>query len=171
MKATGAGVWAVIPAGGDGRRLLPLTSRLAGDARPKQFCALKAVIAILFVVVVADPGAAQAPKGPAGGELYPLTPGGDRFFRLDWESVERCGRTLVRGYVVNDSPYAVGRMQLLVDSLDADDRVVAQSVSWVVGTLTPFSRLYFEAAVPRPAVKYRVRVFAYDRIEAAREFR
>lgn len=40
MKAMEAGVWAVVLAGGDGRRLLPLTSRLAGDARPKQFCAI-----------------------------------------------------------------------------------------------------------------------------------
>ena len=40
MKATEAGVWAVVLAGGEGRRLLPLTSRLAGDARPKQFCAI-----------------------------------------------------------------------------------------------------------------------------------
>lgn len=32
--------WAVILAGGDGTRLLPLTRRIAGDDRPKQFCAL-----------------------------------------------------------------------------------------------------------------------------------
>lgn len=40
MKRTQAGLWAVILAGGDGKRLLPLTSRLAGDTRPKQFCAV-----------------------------------------------------------------------------------------------------------------------------------
>jgi mannose-1-phosphate guanylyltransferase len=32
--------WAVILAGGDGTRLLPLTRQLAGDERPKQFCSL-----------------------------------------------------------------------------------------------------------------------------------
>lgn len=32
--------WAILLAGGDGTRLRPLTQRIAGDARPKQFCAL-----------------------------------------------------------------------------------------------------------------------------------
>ena len=32
--------WGVILAGGDGKRLLPLTKRITGDNRPKQFCAI-----------------------------------------------------------------------------------------------------------------------------------
>jgi mannose-1-phosphate guanylyltransferase len=40
LESGGAGRWAIILAGGDGTRLRPLTRVLAGDERPKQFCAL-----------------------------------------------------------------------------------------------------------------------------------
>jgi mannose-1-phosphate guanylyltransferase len=40
MSSTSKLPWAVILAGGDGTRLRPLTQRLTGDSRPKQFCRL-----------------------------------------------------------------------------------------------------------------------------------
>jgi mannose-1-phosphate guanylyltransferase len=38
QQGLGAGAWGVLLAGGDGTRLQSLTIRIAGDARPKQFC-------------------------------------------------------------------------------------------------------------------------------------
>jgi len=39
--------WGVILAGGDGKRLLPLTRKLTGEDRPKQFCALSGTDTLL----------------------------------------------------------------------------------------------------------------------------
>src|SRR6266536_2889304 len=40
MTSGAIGNWSLILAGGDGTRLRPLTRQIAGDTRPKQFCAL-----------------------------------------------------------------------------------------------------------------------------------
>ncbi|MGH7278240.1 MAG: sugar phosphate nucleotidyltransferase [Candidatus Rokuibacteriota bacterium] len=40
MTSSQAPIWALILAGGDGTRLQSLTRKIAGDARPKQFCSL-----------------------------------------------------------------------------------------------------------------------------------
>jgi Nucleotidyl transferase len=42
-----SGRWGVILAGGDGKRLLPLTRKLTGEDRPKQFCALSGTDTLL----------------------------------------------------------------------------------------------------------------------------
>ena len=99
--------------------------------------------------------------------IEPLLPGWERFFTLDWEVVEAGGRPVVRGYVMNGSPYTVTRMQLLLDALDGSGRVVAQQIRWVPGSIGAFSRAYFEIPVRQRAQTYRVRVLAYDRLETA----
>lgn len=40
MRSLDANVWGIVLAGGQGRRLLPLTRYIAGDHCPKQFCAV-----------------------------------------------------------------------------------------------------------------------------------
>ncbi len=42
-----SGRWGLIMAGGDGKRLLPLTRKLTGEDRPKQFCALSGTDTLL----------------------------------------------------------------------------------------------------------------------------
>jgi hypothetical protein len=58
--------------------------------------------------------------------IEPPVPGWERFFKIDWEAVEPRGRPVVRGYVLNDSPYTVTRMQLLLDALDGSGCVGLQ---------------------------------------------
>jgi hypothetical protein len=96
--------------------------------------------------------------------IEPLVVGWERYFTFEWEVVEQRGQPVVRGYVTNDSPYTVSRTQLLLDALDGTGRVVAQQVSWIPGTLTAFSRVYFEIPAQQRANTYRVRMLAYDRL-------
>ena len=85
---------------------------------------------------------------------------------MTWDTVQRRGRLEVEGYINNGSPYRVGNLRVLVDSLDDSGRIVNQRVSWVLGELGGDSRLYFDVPVT-PADHYRVRVFSYDRIDEA----
>lgn len=112
------------------------------------------------VLVAAGPAPAQT--------LTPHIVGWERYFTVTWETFERRGRTHVGGYVVNQHGAAMGRVRLLVDSLDASGRVLAQRVDWLVGDVPPFGRRYFEAPVPQPAAAYRVSVFTFDPVQGAR---
>jgi hypothetical protein len=110
--------------------------------------------------------AAGGALSPATGKvLEPMVVGWERIFKIDWQATDSKGRPVVHGYLLNDSPYIVTKIQLLVEGLDDSDRIVGQRVAWVPGDLTPFTRVYFSTPA-EPAPKYRVRVFAYDRIEA-----
>src|SRR5262245_41836656 len=123
---------------------------------------LHSVRGLLFVVVLllAAPGAAPAQ------EIQPLMQGWEQYFSVTWDTIQRRGRTEVEGYIINTSSYRVGRVRVLVDSLDNANRVVDQKVAWVSGESAGGDRLYFNVPVT-PAASYRARVFSYDRIEYA----
>jgi mannose-1-phosphate guanylyltransferase len=68
--------WAVILAGGEGSRLLPLTRQLAGDERPKQFCSLLGRGTLLD-----DTRRRVAHAVHASRTLYVLTRSHERFYQ------------------------------------------------------------------------------------------
>lgn len=103
-----------------------------------------------------------AGAGVAAQPLTPHVPEAERDFAVSWEMFERRGRPLLSGYVVNHYGASAGRVQLLVESLDASGHVAGQRVEWLAGEVPPFSRRYFEVHVSRPAPSYRVRVFAFE---------
>ena len=105
--------------------------------------------------------------------IEPHQPGWERWFKLDWETGEYNGHTVVKGYLRNDSPKTIGQVQLLVDALDATGGILSQRVSWMGGsTMEPFSRRYFVAEAPlvdiapQQAAQYRVRVYSYTELQA-----
>src|SRR5262245_17156407 len=97
----------------------------------------------------------------------PMVQGWERYFSITWEPFERHGVHYVGGYVDNTFGLPARRIQLLVDGLDASGNVVSQKVSWLGSDLTPGTHAYFETRDPEPGKTYRVRVFAFDRIQTA----
>ena len=65
MTPTQAGVWAVMLAGGDGKRRRPLTSRLAGDAWPTQCCAIVGGETLLETSAIWSARRVARGRGPA----------------------------------------------------------------------------------------------------------
>jgi hypothetical protein len=118
------------------------------------------VLWVSLLLVVASPAIVRAQ------ELRPLMLGWEQHFTVTWDAVQRRGRQEVAGYVYNRSPYRVGNVRVLVNSVDDTGRIVGQRVSWVLGELGADSRLYFEVPAT-PAAGYRVSVFSYDRIDQA----
>lgn len=118
---------------------------------------------VTLALLLAGIGLATAPS--ASKLLEPMVLGWERIFRVDWQAKEGSREPVLQGYLVNDSPYIVTRIQLLVESLDQSGNVVGQRVAWMPGSMQPFDRRYFSEAAPGLAPAYRVRVFAFDRIE------
>jgi hypothetical protein len=120
-----------------------------------------AAVAILIgLTMLASPARSQVK------EMQPLVVGWERYFTLTWEPFESRGRPGVSGRVNNVSPYSVRNVRVLVDSLDSGGQIVAQRIAWVPGDLGGGGSVYFEVPVT-PSPSYRVRIFAYDRVESS----
>jgi mannose-1-phosphate guanylyltransferase len=78
----GSGVWAVLLAGGDGHRLQSLTSRITGDARPKQFCCLFGEQSLLL-----DTKQRIEPMFEENRTLFLVTRAHERYYKPDLSGV------------------------------------------------------------------------------------
>ena len=123
---------------------------------------MRALVLVIAVFMVLATGA-----GAAAQRLTPHVATWERYFTVSSEPFERRGRPHLSGYIVSEYGAPATRVQLLVESLDTSGQVVAQRVEWVAGDVAPFSRRYFEVPAPEPASSYRVRVLAFDFIQAA----
>jgi hypothetical protein len=118
---------------------------------------------VLAVLACLVPDLAHAQSG----RLTPLVVGWERFFTITSETVQAGGKTRVAGYLTNDSGFAVSRMRLLIDALDASGQITGQSVAWVPSPRPgPGVRVYFDEPAP-PGNGHRVSVFAYDWVQSA----
>ena len=83
--------------------------------------------------------------------------------RVEWETVARGQKVVVRGYVYNDHEMRAEHVRLRIEQLDASSRPVATSAAWVFGTIPNRDRGYFETTVPAAGAAYRVSVESFNR--------
>ena len=117
-------------------------------------------VLVALVVVAALAGSATARP------LEPLVIGWERFFTVSWDTRDVRDRQLVSGYVRNQSGHTAIGMRLLVEGLDGSGQVTTQQVDWLGSTVPPFGNAYFEVPARTRAPEYRVRVFAFDVLQA-----
>ena len=85
----------------------------------------------------------------------------DRYFRVEWQ--EGTGRRgpIVAGYVYSLTGTGAERMRLMIETVDGAGQVTASEIGYVLGTVPPGNRAYFEIPVRTPG-PHRVRVLSYD---------
>ena len=112
-----------------------------------------AAFALLFLV---------APGHIASAQSY-ATQGIESYLRVEWEPSAGRRGPILAGYVSNVSGYTADRVQLAIDLVDGSGRVTSSSTAYVLGTVPPYGRAYFEVPV-RDGGSYRVRVLTFDPI-------
>jgi hypothetical protein len=86
-------------------------------------------------------------------------------FRLEWTAgLSAKGQPQLSGYVHNTTNRRAVRMRLGIDGLDPAGQVVAHTETWVLASVPPNNRAYFETLVP-PATSYRVAVLRFDWVD------
>ena len=100
-----------------------------------------------------------------GAEALDLVLGSENVIQLQWNTAQHRNRTVLSGYIDNESLYGMTRVRLLVEALDSQGAVIRQTVNWLGDDLGASTRTFFEVPAPGPAASYRVRLFAFDRYE------
>jgi hypothetical protein len=108
---------------------------------------------------------AVSPPGLPAAPLSPLMVNWPSYFRIEWQTAQARGRTVIQGTLYNTSTRRTGRVQLLIDGLDASGAVVNQHVEWLGTELMPGDHVAFQSPTSGPAASYRVSVFAFDPIK------
>ncbi len=84
-----------------------------------------------------------------------------RDFRIDFQTAQGAGGTVIDGYVYNQSRMGVERIMLRVTELDTAGAVVRTTRTHVLGGVRSGDRAYFRTKVPA-APGYRVQVESFQ---------
>jgi hypothetical protein len=113
---------------------------------------VKALAVVLLLCLLA---------GGAAAVLAQSTGDAERFFGLEWATGERRGRPNVNGYVVNNYRVRAANMRLLVESLDANGKVVETTLG-TLADVPPGARVYFEVPVKQRTARSRVTITGWE---------
>jgi hypothetical protein len=92
-------------------------------------------------------------------------PSWQHYFKVTYGVTDKGDSRTIDGYVISQYGTPMTRVQILVQALDAGDKVTTQRLVPLFGTLEPFGRSYFEVRRMPPAEKYAVSVWSYERVE------
>jgi hypothetical protein len=98
---------------------------------------------------------------PASAQQWAV-PGAERHFRVEWDQTTTKRGTVVRGYVHNDQGHTAGNIRLVVEGIDGGGAVATTTIGYVVGTVGPSERLFFEVPIKSPTPNYRLRVGSWE---------
>jgi hypothetical protein len=87
----------------------------------------------------------------------------DKYFRIETQNgTDRRGRPSIWGYIYNDRGLGNARVRLLVETLDASGKPIAQEISYVDTEVPLFNRAYYEVRPKTPGPSYRVTIHSAD---------
>jgi hypothetical protein len=87
----------------------------------------------------------------------------DKYFRIKYQNgPDRRGRPSVWGYIYNERGMGNARLRILVETLDASGKTIAQEIDYVDTEVPLFGSGYFEARPKTPGADYRVTIHSGD---------
>ena len=87
----------------------------------------------------------------------------DGRFRIDAQvGQSKKGTPVYSGYIYNDGGGGVANIRLLIETLDAEGKVIGQAQGAALGSMLGRDRLYFEVRLEATGASYRVRVLSWD---------
>jgi hypothetical protein len=92
----------------------------------------------------------------------------DRYFTVEWRTVEDRGRPTVAGHVRNEWNTAARNLQISVVELNAAGEPVATVIASVYGEVSPGGHGFFKAPVRSLSATYRVTIQSYAWVHRGR---
>jgi len=122
--------------------------------KPVVALTIRALVFGVGLVLLTPPAWGQT--GPTGQQAA------QNWFQVSWAPPTGGVVSIIKGSVLNDSPYRVTDVRLQVEGLDADHHLVGRTLAWAIGDIAPGGETSFVAEPMPGAVRYRITVVSYD---------